>query len=71
MDFPQFLAPQTKTMGGGEVTEQYATASAASDHSAGMDMFGDRLSVSENEVMAVCVAEERRAASEIYSNGTW
>lgn len=46
MDFPQFLAPQTTTMGGGEVTEQYATASAASDHSAGMDMFGDGLSAS-------------------------
>lgn len=53
MDFPQFLAPQTKTMGGGKVTEQYATASAASDQSAGMDMFGDGLSGSENEVMAL------------------
>lgn len=55
MDFPQFLAPQTKTIGGGEVREPCATASAAEDHSGGMYMFGDGFSGPEIEAIRVRV----------------
>ena len=45
---PEFLAPQTKAMGGGEAAESYAMASAASDHSSGMNISGESFSVSSS-----------------------
>lgn len=57
MVLPLFLAPQMRATGGGDVIESYAMDSAASDHSSGINIFGDGLSsLSVNEAISLSLS---------------